>query len=134
MPKPFPPAYVKMPGRPKTQRTREPTEKPKGTKMTKVGIKMKCRLCKHTDHNIRRCHLNKEAGNKNYAYIKRDAARQRAETQSSTSAATNSIPQVSTQQTIRSTQVPAARPVQNRQARKRTGVATSNLNGHVSTQ
>ncbi|EEE58977.1 hypothetical protein OsJ_10678 [Oryza sativa Japonica Group] len=32
MTKPHPPAYVKMPGRPKTQRTREPTEKPKGAK------------------------------------------------------------------------------------------------------
>ncbi|WVZ79281.1 hypothetical protein U9M48_026882 [Paspalum notatum var. saurae] len=45
MPRPLPPAYVKMPGRPKTQRRREPGEAPKGSKLSKVGTKIKCRLC-----------------------------------------------------------------------------------------
>ena len=45
MPRPDPPAYVKMPGRKKTKRTREVGEKPTCTKMSRVGIKMKCSLC-----------------------------------------------------------------------------------------
>jgi hypothetical protein len=45
MPRPLPPPYVRNSGRPKTQRTREPGEAPKGTKLIKVEIKMKCRLC-----------------------------------------------------------------------------------------
>jgi hypothetical protein len=55
MPKPDPPAYVKMPGRPKTERRREEWEQPKGTKLSRVGIKMRCRLCGKDDHNARRC-------------------------------------------------------------------------------
>lgn len=72
MPRPQPPAHVKMPGRPKTQRRREEWEQPKGTKLSKVGIKMTCRLCGKLDHNSRRCPLNPEAGNKKNAHIKRD--------------------------------------------------------------
>lgn len=83
MPKPLPPAYVKMPGRPKTQRTREPQEKPKGTKVSRVGIKMKCSACHSTKHNIRTCTYKKEAGSKKNAYIKRDSRkRKQAETAS----------------------------------------------------
>lgn len=49
MPRPHPPAYVRKPGRPKTQRTREPGEAPKGTKLSRVGVKMRCSLChRHT--------------------------------------------------------------------------------------
>jgi len=64
MPKPEPPAFVKMPGRPKTQRRREAGEEPKGSKLSRVGIKMRCRLCHKSDHNSRRCPKNPEAGNK----------------------------------------------------------------------
>ena len=62
MPRPYPPAYVKMPGRKKTKRTREVGEKPAGTKISKVGVKMACSLCKKTTHNIRKCPYNKQAG------------------------------------------------------------------------
>lgn len=55
MPRPLPPAFVNMPGRPKTQRRREQGEEPKGTKLSKVGIKMSCRLCCKTDHYSRSC-------------------------------------------------------------------------------
>jgi hypothetical protein len=71
MPKPEPPAFVKMPRRPKTQRRREVGEEPKGTKLSRVGIKMRCRLCGKYDHNARRCPKNPEAGNKQNAHIKR---------------------------------------------------------------
>ena len=77
MPKPLPPAYVKMPGKPKTERRREPGEAPKGTKLSRKGIKMTCRLCRKSTHNARKCPLNPEAGKKKNAYIKRDAARQK---------------------------------------------------------
>jgi hypothetical protein len=79
MPRPLPPPYVKMPGRPKTQRKREPWEQPKGTKLSKVGIKMTCRLCGKSDHNARRCHLNPQAANKNMAHITREKTRKRKE-------------------------------------------------------
>jgi hypothetical protein len=71
MPRPLPPPYVRNSGRPKTQRTREPGEAPKGTKLIKVEIKMKCRLCQKSTHNSRRCPKNPEAGQKKNAYIKR---------------------------------------------------------------
>jgi hypothetical protein len=77
MPIPLPLAYVKMPGRSKTERRREPGEAPKGTKLSRAGIKMKCRLCQKDTHNSRRCPLNPEAGKKRNAHIKRDAVRQK---------------------------------------------------------
>lgn len=77
MPRPEPPTYVKMPGRPKTQRTREVGEQPKGTKLSRVGIKMTCRLCGKSDHNSIRCPKKPEAKNKSNAHIKRDKAKKR---------------------------------------------------------
>ena len=77
MPRPDPPAYVKMPGRPKTERRREIGEKPKGTKLSRVGIKMTCRLCKRDDHNARKCPKNPKAGKKAKAHIKREKAKKR---------------------------------------------------------
>jgi hypothetical protein len=77
MPRPLPPAFVKMPGRPKTQRRREQGEEPKGTKLSKVGTKMTCRLCGKQDHNSRRCPKNPEAANKHNAHIKRDKNKKR---------------------------------------------------------
>jgi hypothetical protein len=90
MPRPDPPAFVKKPGRPKTERRREPGEEPKGKKISRVGIKMKCRLCGKSDHNIRRCPKNKEAGKKAHAHIKRDKTRKRKLSEAATDAATSS--------------------------------------------
>jgi hypothetical protein len=96
MPKPEPPAFVKMPGRPKTQRRREVGEEPKGTKLSRVGIKMRCRLCGKSDHNARRCPKNPEAGNKLNAHIKRQKKRK----QSTTPAAASTKRQKSTPQMV----------------------------------
>jgi len=85
MPRPDPPAYVKMTGRKKTKRTREGGEKPTCTKMSRVGIKMKCSLCQKTTHNIRKCPYNKQAGKMKNAHIKRDANRKRKQSKASTS-------------------------------------------------
>jgi alpha-galactosidase len=49
------PGYIKMPGRPKKERTREPTEKPKATKMSRVGTVIRCRKCKGIGHNASTC-------------------------------------------------------------------------------
>jgi hypothetical protein len=96
MPKPEPPAFVKMPGRPKTQRRREVGEEPKGTKLSRVGIKMRCRLCGKSDHNSRRCLKNPEAGNKQNTHIKRQKKRK----QSTTPAAASTKRQKSTPQMV----------------------------------
>ena len=46
------PGYNKMPGRHKTQRTREPHDKPKATNMmSRVGTVIRCAKCKGTGHN-----------------------------------------------------------------------------------
>jgi len=84
MPKPEPPAFVKMPGRPKTQRKREAGEEPKGSKLSRVGIKVRCRLYDKSGHNSRSCPKNPKAGNKQNAHIKRQKKRK----QSTTAAAT----------------------------------------------
>ncbi|XP_039835042.1 uncharacterized protein LOC120695902 [Panicum virgatum] len=75
-----------MPGRPKTERRREPGEAPKGTKLSRVGTKMTCRLCGKSTHNARRCPKNPEAGKKKNAHIKRDAKKTKKDGQPSTSA------------------------------------------------
>jgi hypothetical protein len=90
MARPHPPAFVKMPGRPKTQRRKEEGAQSKGTKLTRVGIKMTCRLCKKSYHNARRCPKNPEAGNKVNAHIKRAKSRKRKDVESaSTSVVAN---------------------------------------------
>jgi hypothetical protein len=43
--------------------------------MSRVGVKMTCRLCQKYTHNSRRCPLNPEAGKKKNAYIRRDVAK-----------------------------------------------------------
>ena len=53
--KPKAPGYVKLPGRPKKCRKREPNEPPKATKVCKLGSKMTCSGCKLTGHNYRTC-------------------------------------------------------------------------------
>lgn len=54
-PKPAAPPYVKMPGRPKKERRREPHEKPKATRVSKVGTIIMCRRCKGIGHNKTTC-------------------------------------------------------------------------------
>lgn len=53
--KPVAPPYVKMPGRPKKERRREPHEKPKATRVSKVGTIIRCRRCKGIGHNKTTC-------------------------------------------------------------------------------
>lgn len=68
-PKPSPPGYVKMPGRPKGKsRKRKPGEKPKATKMSRVGTIMRCGLCHKTKHSSRGC-SPKERGKKKNALV-----------------------------------------------------------------
>lgn len=49
------PGYVRMPGRPKKERRREPTEQPKGVRMSKVGTVIRCGKCKGIGHNRSTC-------------------------------------------------------------------------------
>jgi len=51
---PQPPAYVKMPWRPREER-REPGESKKATKVSRVGSVITCSKCKKTGHNSRTC-------------------------------------------------------------------------------
>ncbi|CAO2148647.1 unnamed protein product [Urochloa humidicola] len=50
-----PPAYVKMPGRPRKERRRELGEVKKATKVSRIGTKIKCRKCHKEGHNSRGC-------------------------------------------------------------------------------
>ncbi|EEC72042.1 hypothetical protein OsI_04947 [Oryza sativa Indica Group] len=56
------PGYIKMPGRPKTERRREPNEPAKPTKASKFGTIMRCRSCKQPGHNSKGCHKHSGAG------------------------------------------------------------------------
>jgi hypothetical protein len=57
--KPKPPAYVKMPGRPRKERRREQGESTKAKKLSKVRIKVTCSKCHKTGHNSRTCGKSK---------------------------------------------------------------------------
>lgn len=55
-PKPLPPRVKKMPGRPKKNRRKDPSEpKKSSTKSSRVGTKIKCGRCKGDGHNSRTC-------------------------------------------------------------------------------
>nr|CAD39930.2 OSJNBa0091C12.8 [Oryza sativa Japonica Group] len=56
------PGYIQMPGRPKTERRREPNEPAKPTKASKFGTIMRCRSCKQPGHNSKGCHMHSGAG------------------------------------------------------------------------
>uniref|UniRef100_A0A0D3HJ47 Uncharacterized protein n=1 Tax=Oryza barthii TaxID=65489 RepID=A0A0D3HJ47_9ORYZ len=56
------PGYIKMLGRPRTERRREPTEAPKVTRMSKMGTKISCRQCKQFGHNKSTCHKHSSGG------------------------------------------------------------------------
>jgi len=54
--KPLPPRVKKMPGRPKKNRRKDPSEpKKSSTKSSRVGTKIKCGRCKGDGHNSRTC-------------------------------------------------------------------------------
>jgi hypothetical protein len=53
--KPLAPPYVKMPGRPKKERKRESTEKPKPNRISRVGTVIRCTRCKGVGHNRTSC-------------------------------------------------------------------------------
>jgi hypothetical protein len=90
MPTPEPPAFVKMPSRPNTERRREQGEEPKGKKLSRVVIKMRCRIFHKDDHNARRCPKNPEAGKKANAHIKRVKTKKRKLEETGTEGATGS--------------------------------------------
>lgn len=56
-PRPAAPGYVKMPGRPRTERKKGKGEKPTAPKhrMGKVGTISRCSVCKCTGHNKTKC-------------------------------------------------------------------------------
>jgi hypothetical protein len=69
-PRPQPPGFVKMPGRPKkNNRKREETDKPKARKMTKHGTIIVCSMCGNSGHNKSSCHKNPERGKKKNAHL-----------------------------------------------------------------
>jgi hypothetical protein len=49
------PGYVRMPGRPKMERTREPHEQPKAAKLSRVCTVIRCTKCKQIGHNRSTC-------------------------------------------------------------------------------
>lgn len=54
-PRPHRPVRVNnKPGRKKTERTREEQEKPKSSKISRKGVKMRCSVCGSTQHNKRK--------------------------------------------------------------------------------
>uniref|UniRef100_A0A0E0LEN0 Uncharacterized protein n=1 Tax=Oryza punctata TaxID=4537 RepID=A0A0E0LEN0_ORYPU len=54
------PGYIKMPGRPKTERRREASEPAKPTKASRMGTVITCRKCKQVGHNITSCDKHHE--------------------------------------------------------------------------
>uniref|UniRef100_A0A8R7Q3N5 SWIM-type domain-containing protein n=1 Tax=Triticum urartu TaxID=4572 RepID=A0A8R7Q3N5_TRIUA len=73
-PKPLAPGYVKMPGRPRKERKREGTEKPKATKVSRVGTLIRCRKCKCTGHNKTTCPGNAASSSNGAATVGQNAA------------------------------------------------------------
>jgi hypothetical protein len=61
---PQPPAYVKMPERPRKERRREPGESKKATKVSRAGSVVTCSKCKKTGHNSRTCGSKSKAKRK----------------------------------------------------------------------
>ena len=75
------PAYIKPLGRPATERRREEGEAPKapkGNKLTKKGVIMKCGCCGSTTHNRRTCSNNPNSRTYMQAQYAKEAAKQRA--------------------------------------------------------
>lgn len=68
--KPQPPAYVKMPARPRKERRREHGEAKKTTKVSKIGTKIKCTKCQKEGHNTRTCERRSNAKRRIYEAAK----------------------------------------------------------------
>jgi hypothetical protein len=69
-PRPQAPGYVRMPGRPKkNHRRREEGEAPKGKKLSKHGVQIKCGSCGKTGHNKSSCTKNSEKRKKKNAFF-----------------------------------------------------------------
>ncbi|XP_006654085.2 uncharacterized protein LOC102704057 isoform X1 [Oryza brachyantha] len=56
------PGYIKMPGRPKTERRREAHEPAKATRASKIGTIIRCRKCKQVGHNRSTCDKHNGVG------------------------------------------------------------------------
>jgi hypothetical protein len=71
-PRPEAPGYIRMPGRPKkNDRKREEGEAPKGKKMSKHGVVIKCGSCGTSGHNRSSCYKNTEKGKKRMLSLSR---------------------------------------------------------------
>ena len=80
-PRPKPPGFITLPGRPNTERRRATDEGPKGTKLTRVGQQITCSNCKRKGHNIGSCTNNLVAKHHGNAHIVRDRTRKRKKEQ-----------------------------------------------------
>ncbi|WCJ25057.1 hypothetical protein M5689_006968 [Euphorbia peplus] len=74
----LPPPFKVMPGRPKKNRRKDPTEerKKKVGKSTRLGSIMKCSLCKDPSHNFRTCPKKKDNPQHVPPYRKRKSQKQ----------------------------------------------------------
>jgi hypothetical protein len=78
-PRPQAPGYVTMPGRPKkNHRRREVGEAPRGKKLSKHGVQIKCGLCGKTGHNKSGCQKNPERGKKKNAFLQKSGNKMKA--------------------------------------------------------
>jgi hypothetical protein len=67
-----------MPGRPKKNHRRRPVgEAPRGKKLSKHGVQIKCGLC-GTGHNKFRCKKNPERGKKKNAFLQKAGHKMKA--------------------------------------------------------
>jgi hypothetical protein len=79
-PRPVAPGYVRMPGRPKkNDRKREEGEAPKGKKMSKHGVVIKCGSCGTSGHNKSSCKDNPDRGKKKNAFLAKAGRKMKAD-------------------------------------------------------
>jgi hypothetical protein len=68
-----------MPGRPKkSYRRREVGEAPRGKKLSKHGMQIKCGLCGNSGHNQSRCKKNPEKGKKKNVFLQKAGKKMKA--------------------------------------------------------
>jgi hypothetical protein len=78
-PRPQAPGYVRMPGRPKkNHRRREVGEAPRGKKLSKHGVQIKCGMCGKTGHNKSGCKKNPEKRKKKNAFLQKAGKKMKA--------------------------------------------------------
>jgi hypothetical protein len=68
-PRPKPPGYIKLPGRPKTEKKREDWEAPKGTKLSRAGVMITCSNSQRKGHNRGSCTNNPVAKHHGNAHV-----------------------------------------------------------------